>query len=111
MRDNLSTILATLHRAAPFATVVVLAPYNPYGFADPISNLLAVQLDLSIAAVSVLHLDPVADGFTPINIALASEHCSLIYYGCSQYDMLATDIHPTEAGYAVLAQAFEKALR
>lgn len=111
LRGNLSTILSTLRRAAPFATIVVLAPYNPYGFANPISNLLAIQVDLSIAAVSVLHLDPVADGFTPINITLVGEHCALIYYGCAQYGTLADDIHPTEAGYAVLAEAFEKVLR
>jgi lysophospholipase L1-like esterase len=111
LRGNLATILGSLRRAAPFATIVVLAPYNPYGFADPISNLLAIQLDLSIAAVSVLHLDPVADGFSPINISLAAQHCSLIYFGCSQYGPFASDIHPTQAGYAVLAQAFEKAVR
>lgn len=111
LRGNLSTILGSLRRAAPFATIVVLAPYNPYGFADPVSNLLAIRLDLSIAAVSVLHLDPVADGFSPINITLAGQHCSLIYFGCSQYGPFANDIHPTEAGYAVLAEAFQKALR
>jgi lysophospholipase L1-like esterase len=111
LRGNLSTILGTLRRAAPVATIVVLAPYNPFGFADPISNLLAIQVDLNIAAVSVLHLDPVADGFTPINITLAGQHCALIYYGCSQYGSFDSDIHPTTAGYAVLAQAFQKALR
>jgi lysophospholipase L1-like esterase len=106
MRSNLSTILNSLRRAAPLATIVVLAPYNPFGFDYPVSNVLAVEVDLSIAGVALAHLDPVANAFTPINVTDAGQHCSYVYFGCSG----STDIHPTVAGYALIAQAFQKVL-
>jgi lysophospholipase L1-like esterase len=107
MRENLDTILGTLRRAAPLASIVVLAPYNPYGFAAPASNLLAAEIDLTIAAVALVHFDRVADAFTPINITYAAQHCTYVYFGCNG----STDIHPTDAGYALLAQVFDKALQ
>ncbi len=107
MRSNLSTILTKLRRAAPFATIVVLAPYNPFGFAYPLSNIAAVAFDLNVAAVALLHFDRTADAFGPINVRGAGDHCALVYYGCSG----STDIHPTDAGYALIARAFEKVLR
>jgi len=106
MRTNLSTILTSLRRAAPLATIVVLAPYNPFGFAYPVSNVLALEVDLSIAGVALAHLDPVADAFTPINVTDADQHCTYVYYGCHG----SADIHPTDAGYAVIAQAFRTVL-
>lgn len=111
LRDNLSTILNSLRRAAPFATILVLAPYNPFGFAYPVSNILALEIDLTIAGVALVHLDPVADAFTPINVTNAGAHCRYVYVGCAQYGSDATDIHPTDAGYALIADAFEKVLR
>jgi hypothetical protein len=111
MRGNLSTILNSLRRAAPFATIVVLAPYNPFGFDYPVSNILALEIDLTIAGVALVHLDPVADALTPINVTNAGQHCRYVYFGCAQYGADATDIHPTDAGYSLIADAFEKVLR
>ena len=110
VRSNLSTILNSLRRAAPFATIVVLAPYNPFGFAFPISNVLALEVDLTIAGVALVHLDRVADAFTPINVTAAAQHCSYVYFGCTQYGSNSGDVHPTTAGYSLISQAFEKVL-
>lgn len=110
LRSNLSTILVSLRRAAPFATIVVLVPYNPFGFEYPTSNILALEVDLTIAGVSLVHLDPVANAFTPINVTDAANHCDYVYFGCTQYGLFAGDVHPTDAGYSLIAQAFEKVL-
>ncbi|MBN9609300.1 MAG: hypothetical protein J0I11_08275 [Actinobacteria bacterium] len=110
MRNNLSTILGKLRSAAPFATIVVLAPYNPFGHAYPASNIPAAAVDLSIAAVALLHFDPVADAFVPINVNNASTFdCGNLVYFCTSPANF--DVHPTGAGYAVIANAFEAALR
>lgn len=109
VRMNLATILRTLHRAAPLATIVVLAPYNPFGHADPISNLAAVALDLTLAITDLLNGARTADAFVPINVQNATTFdCgSLVYYCTSPSN---TDVHPTPAGYRVIAGAFEKVL-
>lgn len=108
MRGNLSTTLNFLRRAAPLATIAVLAPYNPFGFAYPQSNIAAGEFDLSIAGVTVLHLDRVADAFVPINLRYQPSGCSPLLYFCLG---TSSDVHPTDAGYAVIAQSFEKVLR
>ncbi len=115
MRNNLSTILGRLRSAAPFATIVVLLPYNPFGHAYPASNIPAVAFDLSIAAVALVHFAAVADAFVPINVRNASTFdCGHLVYFCTSAtptDAYPTDIHPTDAGYAVIANAFEDALQ
>lgn len=108
MRANVARILWKLRLTSPRTQVVVLAPYNPFGFAFPATNILAVPFDLSLAAVALLSGDRVADAFTPINGRYQPSGCSPLVYFCPG---LSTDVHPTDAGYAVITTAFEKALR
>lgn len=114
---NLTTIVRTLHRAAPRATIALLAPYNPYGHAQPVSNLAVVALDFTIAVVGLFNGARVADAFGPINVAQATTFdCGNLVYYCGplqtvpESDHFPGDIHPTDAGYGVIAQAFEKVL-
>lgn len=113
---NLTTIVRTLHSAAPRATIVLLAPYNPYGHAQPVSNLAVIALDFTIAIVGLFNGARIADAFGPINVRYATTFdCGHLVYYCAdraptEKDPFPGDIHPTGAGYGVIAEAFEKAL-
>lgn len=105
LRSDLGQILGALRAAAPDAEILLLKPYNPFAAKYPKSNDLVARLDdVLVAAAKTEHVR-IVDGFTPINVdpPAGQDVCSLTHF-CS-----AGDIHPTDAGYRILAQAFWKA--
>lgn len=100
LHTNLTRILTDLRAVAPTSKIIVLTPYNPYAQAYPTSNLLAVQLDLTIAGTALANHARVADAFIPFNVVKRPGLCQLTYY-CSNLD-----IHPTDRGYRTIANSF-----
>lgn len=100
LHSNLTRILTELRAAAPTAKIIVLTMYNPFALAYPESNLLAVQLDLTIAGTALANHAKIADAFIPFNIARKPGLCALTYY-CTN-----GDIHPTDRGYRTIANSF-----
>jgi lysophospholipase L1-like esterase len=107
--NNLKTILNDLRQVAPKATIVVLTPYNPFGKAKPVSNIAAVTLNMTIGWTALLNGARVADAFWPINVQHAATYdCGSLVYYCA--NPANTDVHPTAAGYGVIADAIMKSI-
>lgn len=100
LQTNLTGILTALRTAAPTAKIIVLTLYNPFGVADPQSNLLAVQVDLTIAGTARANHAKIADAFISFNVLKRPGLCQLSYFCINQ------DIHPTDRGYQTIANAF-----
>jgi len=97
-QGNANEILSTLQAASPSSQILVLQEFNPYMLAIPLSIPLFSQMNAMLAAVATAHGAILADGVSPVtpsNICALTFVCSAPLY----------DTHPTDAGYAVLAQA------
>jgi lysophospholipase L1-like esterase len=97
VRANLSTTLAALHNAAPSSEIIVLQPYDPYIALIPALTPGVQALNATLAAVATAAQARVADGFSAVTPATV---CTLTLICTPQHD-----IHPSDAGYAMLAQA------
>jgi lysophospholipase L1-like esterase len=97
VRANLSTTLAALHDAAPSSEIIVLQPYDPYIALIPALTPGVLALNATLADVATTARVRVADGFSAVTPATA---CILTLICTPQHD-----IHPSDAGYAMLAQA------
>lgn len=101
LRTNLTTALLELRRADPAAELVVLAPYNPFAVTVAASDALALALDNAISAAAAPAGARVADVYPTFNGGGgAGRICQLTAY-CTPLH----DIHPTAAGYRVIARA------
>lgn len=106
---NIETILSTIAKEFPDATVVFLLAYNPFslGFEDEVtfeaqSNNVLAELNAIAAEAAFARDFLVADGYSPMRgTTTATTH------------MTATppDIHPNAVGYDVLTGAILSALR
>jgi lysophospholipase L1-like esterase len=97
VRANLDGALAALRAAAPESEIIVLAPYDPYVAFLPGSLPAVETLDVVLARVAAGARARTADGFSAVTSATV---CTLT--------LLCTpdgDIHPSDAGYQVLAAA------
>jgi hypothetical protein len=77
---------------------MVLQEFDPYMTLLPASIPLFAQLNAMVAGVASAHGAVLADGISPVTpatICTLTSVCTPPLY----------DIHPTDAGYAVLAQA------
>lgn len=97
VRANLGDALAALRAAAPDSEIIVLEPYNPYvallpTFTADVQALGAVQAQVAAASRA-----RVADGLSAVTPATV---CALTLVCTAQQD-----IHPSDAGYEVLAAA------
>jgi len=101
--QNLAQILGALRKAAPDASISVLELYNPYIVAAPSSSVLADALNKVIVQTAAATQVNVADAYTPFNVNPPQPQtiCALTAF-CTPLH----DIHPTDAGYLRLAQAF-----
>jgi lysophospholipase L1-like esterase len=97
VRANLSAALAEIHAAAPYSEIIVLQPYNPYVALIPALTPGVQALNATLAAVATAARARVADGFSPVTPATV---CVLTLICTPQQD-----IHPSDAGYQMLAQA------
>jgi lysophospholipase L1-like esterase len=97
VRANLDGALAALRAAAPESEIIVLQPYNPYVALLPGLTPGVQALDAVIAQAAAGARARPADGFSAVTSATV---CTLT--------LLCTpdgDIHPSDAGYQVLAAA------
>jgi lysophospholipase L1-like esterase len=99
---NLSQILAALRSAAPQSEIIVMQYYNPYTLVQSASDRIAATQNSVIAATAATYRAKVADAYTPFNVTAPQPQtlCTLSLI-CSQ-----GDIHPSDAGYAVIAGQF-----
>ena len=104
-RLNLDAILTALGKAAPESEIIMLTYYNPFGFdpgpLGPVSNTIVTGLNEVIADVAAAKGARVADAFAPINVGPQPETLCVLTLVCA-----FGDVHPTEAGYAVIADQF-----
>lgn len=96
---NLARIVVALRTAAPHAEIIVNQPYNPFGAIDPSTNVFVPALNGVMSQAAAAGGAVYVDWFTAININRASDACELLNI-CAN-----GDIHPTDAGYLVMAQA------
>lgn len=98
---NLTTILATLHAAAPRSEIIVLNLYNGHAIDVPGSDAIASLLDQMIEQVATGQGARVADVFSAFNPQGPTEVPTL----CA-FTALCTSLqdgHPSDAGYLVMA--------
>ncbi|MDB5074890.1 MAG: hypothetical protein JWO42_1069 [Chloroflexi bacterium] len=91
-------ILTALQAASPSSQILVLQEFDPLMLALPQSVAPFQQMNAILATVATAHGVVLADGitpFTPANLCTLTAVCTPPLY----------DIHPTDAGYLVLAQA------
>jgi lysophospholipase L1-like esterase len=97
--NNLDATLEALHGASPSSEIIVVNYADPYEFASPATIPVFGALNSVIAAVAGDDNARVADVFTPALGFSLAQFCTL--------DAICTpplfDIHPTDAGYAVMA--------
>lgn len=95
---NADGILSALQAASPSSQILVLQEFNPYMLELPVGIPFFNQMNAMLATVATAHGATVADGVTgvtPSNICGYTYTCTPPLY----------DIHPKDAGYALLAQA------
>jgi lysophospholipase L1-like esterase len=98
---NLGLILGDLRGAAPDAKIVVLGLYNPFGSTLPGADQLTAQLNGVMARAAAAAAARFADPLPVFNPPEPREQPTI----CLLTNMCTplTDIHPTDLGYAVLA--------
>jgi lysophospholipase L1-like esterase len=98
VQTNLDRILVALASESPSSEIILLTVGNPFVVAVGEPSTQVVQaLNATLTVVARSHGVRVADGYTPFSTP--ADICALTFM-CSQ-----GDIHPTDAGYAVLAKA------
>ncbi|TAN33282.1 SGNH/GDSL hydrolase family protein [bacterium] len=105
---NLSTTLAELRAAAPRGEIIVMEYYNPLYVVAPSTDALLGQLNGVIAAAAAPYGARLADAFPVINHnpAFPSEGASVCGLTGMCFPAPGGDIHPNDAGYALIAQRF-----
>lgn len=98
VRANVDHILSELRAESPSSEIILLTTFNPYIVVVGAPSASIVQaLNATEASVAAEHRVRVADGYTPLSTP--AEICALTFM-CTQ-----GDIHPNDAGYAVMANA------
>jgi lysophospholipase L1-like esterase len=95
---NADEILSALQAASPSSQILVLQEFDPYMVTIPASIPLFDQMNAMLASVATAHGAILADGISPVT---PSNLCALTFVCVPPL----YDIHPTDGGYAVLAQA------
>lgn len=100
---NLPRILDELHAASPSSEIIVMTFYNPFFVVDPSTDALLGRMNREIAEIAGAQRMTVADVFPDFN-GTGDETATL----CTLTFMCAAhaDEHPTDAGYAVIANRF-----
>jgi lysophospholipase L1-like esterase len=96
---NLDEALGRLRAVAPDAVIVLLQYYNPIAVIDPATNILLLGLNEVIGDVADTHRAHVADAFPLFSLA-PPQPATLCVLTLMCED---ADIHPSDAGYAVIA--------
>lgn len=102
---NLEQILGKLRAAAPRSEILVLLYYNPFAVIPSLAaptDLVVQDLNATIAQVAAANGARLADAFTPFNITPPPGGLCPLVWLCTVFP----DIHPTTAGYQVIADQF-----
>lgn len=99
---NLPGILAALREASPSSEIIVMKYYNPFYVQDPSTDALVSSMNSEIGAIGGTERVRIADTFGPFNRTGTEDDtlCSLTLM-CP-----ALDVHPSDEGYAVIANQF-----
>ncbi|MGN6687625.1 MAG: SGNH/GDSL hydrolase family protein [Actinomycetales bacterium] len=115
--SHLTTIVAQLRAAAPQARLLYLAPYNPYVVTAPASQQVANLAAPGVSAAAKSAGATVVDGYAVIDGSRAATTSAISSAERSRVCRLTLfcqpshrDLHPSDAGYAALAQALEAAV-
>lgn len=108
---QMDTILAGLRRAAPRGEIIVLTYYNPFAAAGipqltAATNAVVSELNGAITEAAQAHGARVADAYAPFNLVgplCGSATAPVLAWACFATNPLAIDIHPTTAGYQLIA--------
>jgi lysophospholipase L1-like esterase len=105
---NLGRALAELRAAAPRSQIIVMTYYNPLYVVDSSTDFLLAQLNGVIAAAAAPSGARTADAFPVINQnpSLPSEAASVCAFTAMCFPPPGGDIHPNDAGYALIAAQF-----
>ncbi len=100
---NMAQILLTLRAASPTSTIVVLQLYNPFAVLSSASTQVVGALNSALASAAAVAGARLANAYVPFNTWKPQPQvlCALTNMCGSQ-----PDIHPTHAGYTVIAQLF-----
>jgi lysophospholipase L1-like esterase len=98
---NLNKIFGALRQAAPYSEILAVQYDNPFAYGDPSTNAAVEALNGAIGNVGDLYRDRVVDAFAPFNLAPPQPQtlCALTLVCTPQQD-----VHPSDAGYHVIAQ-------
>ncbi len=100
--QNLPKILDDLQQASPSSEIILMTYYNPFYVQDISTDTLITALNAEIAAAAKARSIRVAGAFTPFN-GTGDETTTL----CTLTLMCpGLDIHPSDAGYAVIGKQF-----
>jgi lysophospholipase L1-like esterase len=104
---NLPRILDELHAASPSSEIIVMTFYNPFFVVDPSTDALVQAMNGEITGIAFARDVRVADAFQAFNRTgdEATRLCTMTFYCTPPIH----DEHPTDAGYAVLANLFWEA--
>ena len=99
---NLPRILADLHKASRSSEIIVATYYNPFYVQDPSTDDLVTSINEKIASIATAAGARVADAFQPFNRTgdEATTICALTLM-CP-----GLDSHPSDLGFAVIANQF-----
>ena len=98
-------ILRALRQAAPYSEIIVLQYYNPFALLNAPAdflNPLVEQANSLIGAAATAQRAGLADAFTPFNLGPQPGTLCTLTGICTALQ----DIHPTDAGYLVIARQF-----
>jgi lysophospholipase L1-like esterase len=100
IQANLSTILARLRQAAPYAEIIVLGYYNPLAATAPGTDIVVQQLNARLAQAAAQNRARFVDPLPVFNPAVNETPtiCSLTLICTPEQD-----IHPSDLGYQKLA--------
>jgi len=99
---NLDKALGELRAAAPNAEIIVMQYYDPFAFGQPATIGITELLNRAIAKAAARHGARLADALTPFNLT-PPQPATLC--GLGPFCPLS-DVHPNDAGYAVIAEQF-----
>jgi lysophospholipase L1-like esterase len=100
VRANIDRIISTLREGAGYEGQIVVVTYYALNYADAVGGATA-DLDAAIAEVAEANEADVADGYLAFEEETAATGGDSVEAGL----VLPNDVHPTEAGQRLLAEA------
>lgn len=110
---NLVTIVKAL-KATKFTGKIVVVNYYSLDYGDPVQTSFTSSLDQAVAGAASAAGATVADAFVPFENAASAaggHTCQAGLLNANPADQTTCDVHPSQYGQQLLAQAVERAYR